>query len=87
MLDLIQSDIVVSASGFNVNLIAFILSAVCVFYTSVGGFKTVIWTDLFQFGIIMVSIITVYVVALRLCGGFLPVWNTAIAGERLQVFK
>ena len=61
--------VVISASGFNVNLVAFILSAICVFYTSVGGFKTVIWTDFLQFGIIMASFIIVYVIGLRLTGG------------------
>ncbi|XP_063915706.1 sodium-coupled monocarboxylate transporter 1-like [Zophobas morio] len=76
-----------TASGFNVNLVAFILSAICVFYTSVGGFKTVIWTDFLQFGIIMASFIIVYVIGLRLTGGFLSVWNTALAGERLQIFN
>ncbi|KAJ3644034.1 hypothetical protein Zmor_022690 [Zophobas morio] len=76
-----------TASGFNVNLVAFILCAVCVFYTAIGGFKTVIWTDFFQFGIIVTSFVSVYLIGLGKSGGFLSVWYTALAGERLQVFN
>ncbi|XP_063916605.1 sodium-coupled monocarboxylate transporter 2-like [Zophobas morio] len=76
-----------TASGFNVNLVAFILCAICVFYTSIGGFKTVIWTDLFQFAIIVASFVSIYVLGLTNSKGFVSVWNTALAGERLQVFN
>ncbi|XP_063917221.1 sodium-coupled monocarboxylate transporter 2-like [Zophobas morio] len=76
-----------TASGFNINLVAFFLCAICVFYTSIGGFKTVIWTDFFQFAIIVTSFISVYALGLRTSGGFLSVWNTAVAGQRLQVFN
>ncbi|KAJ3644991.1 hypothetical protein Zmor_022686 [Zophobas morio] len=76
-----------TASGFNVNLVAFILCAICVFYTSIGGFKTVIWTDIFQFVIIVASFICIYVLGLRKSEGFLSVWNTAVAGQRLEVFN
>ena len=86
-LDIFLIDTVISASGFNINLVAFFLCAICVFYTSIGGFKTVIWTDFFQFAIIVTSFISVYALGLRTSGGFLSVWNTAVAGQRLQVFK
>ena len=66
---------------------AFVLCLICVFYTSIGGFKTVVWTDFLQFGVIMISLVTLYVIGLNVSGGFSTVWNAALEGERLQVFK
>ncbi|XP_063916876.1 sodium-coupled monocarboxylate transporter 2-like isoform X2 [Zophobas morio] len=76
-----------TASGFNPSLCAFFLCVVCVFYTSIGGLKTVVWTDFLQFGIIAVSLITLYIIGLNTTGGFLSVWNTAAEGQRLEIFN
>ncbi|XP_063916914.1 sodium-coupled monocarboxylate transporter 2-like isoform X2 [Zophobas morio] len=76
-----------TASGLNPSLCAFFLSIVCVFYTSIGGLKTVVWTDFLQFGIIIVSFITLYIIGLQTSGGFLSVWNTAAEGQRLDIFN
>ena len=46
-----------------------------------------VWTDLLQFGIIMVSFITLYIIGVKTSGGFLSVWNTAAEGQRLDIFK
>ncbi|XP_063915705.1 sodium-coupled monocarboxylate transporter 2-like [Zophobas morio] len=75
------------ASGMNPSWSAFVLCLICVFYTSIGGFKTVVWTDFLQFGVIMISLVTLYVIGLNVSGGFSTVWNRALEGERLQVFN
>ncbi|KAJ3644450.1 hypothetical protein Zmor_022180 [Zophobas morio] len=49
-----------TATGINVNLIATVLCVVCVFYTSIGGLQTVVWTDFLQFGIIVACLLTVF---------------------------
>ena len=36
--------------GLNVDLSCATMFVVCVFYTSVGGMKAVVWTDVFQVG-------------------------------------
>ena len=77
----------VSASGVNVSLVAFILCVICIFYTSVGGFRTVVWTDFLQFGVIMAALVCIYVTGLGSSGGFISVWNTALSGDRLQIFN
>ncbi|XP_063915704.1 sodium-coupled monocarboxylate transporter 2-like [Zophobas morio] len=76
-----------TASGINPAWSAFFLCVICVFYTSIGGLRTVVWTDFLQFAIIMVSLVTVYTVGVRVSGGFLSVWITALQGERLQAFN
>ncbi|XP_063917033.1 sodium-coupled monocarboxylate transporter 2-like [Zophobas morio] len=76
-----------TGSGLNPSLCAFFLCIVCVFYTSIGGLKTVVWTDFLQFGIIMVSFITLYIIGVQTSGGFSSVWNTAAEGQRLDIFN
>ena len=39
--------------GLDVDLSCATMFAVCVFYTSVGGIKAVVWTDVFQVGCIV----------------------------------
>lgn len=41
-------------TGTSVHLINGVLSAVCVFYTMIGGVKAVVWTDVVQ-GIVMIT--------------------------------
>ena len=77
----------VLASGINVQVISVILCAVCIFYTSIGGLKTVVWTDFLHFFIIVASLGTIYAIGLNQSGGLVQVWQTASVGERLQVFK
>ena len=68
-------------------MIAVVLCAICIFYTSLGGLKTVVWTDFLQFIIIMACLVTIYTIGLNQSGGFLQIWQTASLGERLQLFK
>lgn len=43
----------------NVHLTNAILSAVCVFYTTLGGVRAVVWTDVVQAGIVILSSLVV----------------------------
>ena len=35
-------------TGFNLDIACFVIFAVCIFYTAIGGIKAVMWTDVFQ---------------------------------------
>lgn len=48
-----------SVTKCNVHLINAILSAVCVFYTTLGGVRAVVWTDVVQAGIVILSSLVV----------------------------
>ena len=43
--------------------------AVCIFYTSLGGIKAVIWTNVFQAFCMLFSSLVVVIVGERLVGG------------------
>jgi sodium-coupled monocarboxylate transporter 8/12 len=80
-------DKLIVATGVSVHLTAFVSCAICVFYTTVGGLKAVVWTDFLQFAVITASLLSVYVIGTETSGGFSSVWNTALNGEILDIFK
>jgi sodium-coupled monocarboxylate transporter 8/12 len=75
------------ATGVSVHLTAFVICAICVFYTTIGGLKAVVWTDFLQFAVITASLLSVYVIGTETSGGFSSVWNTALNGEIFDIFK
>ncbi len=55
------------------------------FYTTLGGMKAVIWTDVIQFTTVMGGILLIVVVAVRgVPGGILKAWSLAAAGGKLH---
>ena len=74
-------------SGINLYVIACTTSIICIFYTTVGGLKAVVWTNNFQFMLMIGGVLCVTVLGLMSTGGFMNVWNTADAGGRLEFFK
>lgn len=74
-------------SGINLHVISCVTSLICIFYTTVGGLKAVVWTDTLQFLLMVGGITCVTVLGLFSNGGFMNVWNTAEAGDRLVFFK
>lgn len=73
------------ATGLNVHLITPIICGVCIFYTTIGGLKAVVWTDTFQFVITIGSMIAILTLGINATGGFVNVWNTAVDGHRLDL--
>lgn len=67
------------------HLITPVICGICIFYTTIGGLKAVVWTDTFQFVITIGSMITVLVLGISATGGLTNVWNTAVEGHRLDI--
>lgn len=59
---------------------------VCTFYTSLGGLKAVIWTDVFQSTIMVAGLIVVVIVGSIEVGGFGEVWRINKKFDRLNFF-
>jgi len=59
---------------------------VCTFYTTLGGMKAVIWTDVFQAGVMVLGLIVVLIVGTTEVDGFKNVFDIADKGKRLKVF-
>ena len=59
------------------------VAGVCTLYTTLGGMKTVLWTDTLQFVIMLVGLLAALIEGSRLLGGFENAWN--IANERGRI--
>lgn len=64
-----------------------LVSAICVFYTMIGGIKAVVWTDVIQAGIMVGSCISVVVLGVSKVGGLSEVWRRAEEGHRISFFE
>ncbi|RXG71767.1 Sodium-dependent multivitamin transporter, partial [Armadillidium vulgare] len=51
-----------------------------------GGIKAVIWTDVFQFSVMIIGMITIMVVGCAQNGGLIETLHIASKGGRLEVF-
>lgn len=78
--------LIVSGSGIPVNIIASIVSIVCVFYTTIGGIKTVVWTDVVQGAVLVGTMLVIAVGGSISVGGFERVWKLASQSGRLDIF-
>ena len=76
-----------AATGISVYYITPLVCGVCIFYTTLGGLKAVVWTDTLQFTITTGAIITVAVIGIKSGGGFAEILATASKGHRLDIFE
>ncbi|XP_059804250.1 sodium-coupled monocarboxylate transporter 1-like [Hypanus sabinus] len=59
---------------------------VCTLYTTLGGIKAVVWTDVFQICIMLAGLLALMIQGLIHSGGFGKVWKIAEEGGRLNLF-
>ncbi|CAJ1073310.1 adhesion G protein-coupled receptor F5-like isoform X1 [Xyrichtys novacula] len=59
---------------------------VCTLYTTIGGLKAVIWTDVFQTVVMFVGQLAVIVVGVLQTGGVSQVWRKVWEGDRIAGF-
>lgn len=74
-------------TGINLHLITCVTCLICIFYTTVGGLRAVVWTDTLQFVAMLGATIVVIVLGLEVTGGIGEVWEAAERGKRLVFFK
>ncbi|XP_064627909.1 sodium-coupled monocarboxylate transporter 1-like isoform X2 [Lineus longissimus] len=61
------------------------IGIVCTFYTSLGGMKAVMWTDVFQMFVVYAGLLTVIIQGTIAVGGADKVWARAKEGSRLKI--
>jgi SSS family solute:Na+ symporter len=62
-----------------------VMGAFTTFYTTLGGMKAVIWTDVIQFCTVMTGILLIFYMTLsRVSGGFPAAYRTALDAGRLK---
>ena len=74
-------------TGLDVNLSILITFSVCIFYTSLGGIKAVIWTNVFQAFCMLLSSLAVVIVGERLVGGAGKVFEVSYQHGRVEIFN
>lgn len=52
-----------------------------------GGFKAVVWTDVFQMSIMLAGFLAVIVQSVRLQGGVSVIFNNSADGGRLNLWE
>ncbi|RXG67477.1 Sodium-coupled monocarboxylate transporter 2, partial [Armadillidium vulgare] len=63
-----------------------LLGIICTIYSSFGGIKAVIWTDVFQLIVMVIGLITIVAIGIAQNGGFIEVLHTASQRGRLEIF-
>ncbi|KAJ0183865.1 hypothetical protein K1T71_000288 [Dendrolimus kikuchii] len=74
-------------TGINLHLITPIVCIVCIFYTTLGGLKAVVWTDTLQTVLMYFGVIFVLVYGTWRLGGVNVVLDINKRGDRLEFFN
>jgi len=75
-----------AVSGFPTWVSIIICSTVSIIYTTIGGFKAVVWSDVFQALLMLIGLLAVCIQGLIVLGGFSNMWNIAGEWGRLEFF-
>ncbi|KAG7215929.1 hypothetical protein INR49_031525 [Caranx melampygus] len=60
---------------------------VCTFYCTMGGLKAVVWTDVFQLGVMLAGFLSVIIRSVVIQGGVLPIISDSEQGGRLNFLE
>ncbi|XP_058448375.1 sodium-coupled monocarboxylate transporter 1-like [Malaya genurostris] len=74
-------------SGISLYIITPIICCICIFYTTFGGIRAVIWTDTLQFGCMLMALVVVMTLGTLQLGGIVNIFKIADAGGRLIWFN
>ncbi|KAF6725307.1 Sodium-dependent multivitamin transporter [Oryzias melastigma] len=73
-----------AATGFQLWGAVLATGLVCTLYTTMGGLKAVIWTDVFQTAVMFAGQLAVIVVGVQKTGGPAEVWRKVWEGNRIS---
>lgn len=75
-------------TGLSGNISILLIGLICTFYSTTGGIKAVLITDVFQGVLMYAGIAAILIVgAMELEGGLSSVWGIAEKGQRLTFFE
>ena len=72
--------------NLNQNYSIALIFAIGTFYTTIGGIKAVIWTDMFQASIMLICMIIIFIKGTFDAGGLSQLWLINEKGGRLNFF-
>lgn len=76
-----------AVTGMSKTFAILLIGFVCAFYSTIGGMKAVLLTDVFQSGLMFASIFSVVISGLIYAGGFKNIFEAAAEGGRLELWK
>ncbi|XP_046669431.1 putative sodium-dependent multivitamin transporter isoform X1 [Homalodisca vitripennis] len=71
-------------TGLSQELSVLLVGIVCMFYSTLGGMKAVIWTDLFQSLLMFAAVLSVIFAAVLDKGSLQAIWQIAVDGGRIN---
>lgn len=74
-------------TGVNLHIVTPLICLICIFYTSVGGIRAVVWTDTIQFLSMVGGMIMVIIIGLKAIGGVGEMYEINKEGGRIIWFK
>ncbi|KAF4521053.1 hypothetical protein B566_EDAN008125 [Ephemera danica] len=74
-------------TGVNLHLVTPVVCVVCIFYTTLGGLKAVVWTDTLQTILMFIGVIIVMFLGTVRVGGFGAVFERNAQSGRLEFFN
>ena len=74
-------------TGFQVDLACVVIFIVCIFYTTLGGIKAVMWTDTFQSAVMFGSFLAVIIKGNYDAGGAERVFDLNYQTDRIELFN
>ncbi|XP_077983095.1 sodium-dependent multivitamin transporter-like [Glandiceps talaboti] len=74
-----------AVQGIDLWKTSLIIGIVCTFYTTLGGMKAVVWSDVFQFFVMTAAVASVFVLGLIEAGGVERVWNYSKEQGKLDI--
>uniref|UniRef100_A0A3Q3L1V9 Solute carrier family 5 member 8 n=1 Tax=Mastacembelus armatus TaxID=205130 RepID=A0A3Q3L1V9_9TELE len=80
------SAVVVQLTGMDLWGAVISTGVVCTFYCTMGGLKAVVWTDVFQLGVMLGGFLSVIIRSVVLQGGVFPIISDTQQGGRLNIW-
>lgn len=71
------------ATGINLHLVTPVICIVCIFYTTIGGLKAVVWADTVQMTVTLGSLFAVLILGIMSIGGVAETWRVSEEGHRI----
>lgn len=76
-----------ATTGISTTVSVILIGLVCTFYSTIGGIKAVLITDVFQSLLMLIAIIMVIVTEAMNVGGLDKIWEIAREGSRIEFDK
>jgi len=77
-----------ATTGLSSTMSIFVLAVICTSYSTLGGIKAVLITDIFQGLLMLIAlIIIIFIVTQNIDGGINSIWRIGKEGNRINFFE